>query len=92
MNTEVLKNFFIYAEYPPNSLENDAYLNMYWAIKKLFMDGRYNREDITVLENYLYGYSQREISNLMTLDRRYVAKRLKYILHTLSLELDKNGE
>ena len=57
---------------------------------KLFMDGRYTKEDILILENYLMGYSQREISNLMNLDRRYIAKRLKYILYTLSAELDKN--
>lgn len=90
MNTDVLKNFFIYAEFPMESPEHEAYLNIYWAIKKLFMDGRYSKEDILILENYLMGYSQRELSNLMSLDRRYIAKRLKYILHTLSTELDKD--
>jgi hypothetical protein len=90
MNTEVLRNFFVYAEYPMESLEHETYLNIYWAIKKLFMDGRYSREDILILENYLMGYSQRELSNILNLDRRYITKRLKYILYTLSSELEKN--
>lgn len=92
MTSDTIKNFFMYAEYPMDSPEHETYLNIYWAIKKLFVDGKYSVEDIKILENYLYGYSRREISNIMNLDRRYVSNKLKYILYTLSTELEKNND
>lgn len=89
MDINILKNYYIYLEYPINTLENDAALNIHWAVKKLFIDRVFNRQDVNILEYFIQGYSQREISNLINIDRRFITKRLKYILNMLSKELDK---
>lgn len=89
MDTNILKNYYIYLEYPINSLENDMALTIHWAVKKLFIDRVFSKQDVDILDYFVQGYSQREIANLLNIDRRYIAKRLKYILNSLSQELDK---
>ena len=89
MTTEALLHFYEYAEYPIESQEYETYLTIYFAIKKLLEDEILISKDLFLLDNYLQGYSYREIANIMNLDRRYVSKRMQYILTELSKELDE---
>ena len=89
LDSNTLKNYYIYLEYPLESEENDIALTIHLNVKRLFIDGLFTKQDVDILDYYIQGFSQREISNFINVDRRYLTVRIKYILNTLLKELNR---
>lgn len=73
----VLRNYYVYKEYPLGTEEYEATLNLSVVLKNLLERGVLSNQDLVILSYFVQGFSLRKISEMLDLDRKTVTKNFK---------------
>lgn len=71
-----------------NNIEDiQEILDIQLAVESLLERGNITKQDIELLEKYLEGYSYREMSKMLIMDRRFISRRVKRLCGLIFKEL-----
>lgn len=79
----ILANYYKYRRFPINTSEYEAYFEVNLALLGLFQTEKVSFSDLEILDCIICGYSYRKTSQILSIDRRQISKRVAEILNLI---------